>query len=162
MEGMQEKFGATRVSDTGIESAPSSGKVGMAMRGLRPIAEIQYLDYLYYALQLMRDDLATVRYRTAGGQKAPLIVRTRGHRLEGIWHSGSPMGAIVHSVRGMRVRATQHDPGRRDVQHVDGGRRAGVGGGVPQRLQKEEPCPSNLGDFRVPLGQVEVLREGQT
>ena len=104
MEGMQDKFGATRVSDTGIRECTILGQgIGMAMRGLRPIAEIQYLDYLYYALQLMRDDLATVRYRTAGGQKAPLIVRTRGHRLEGIWHSGSPMGAIVHSVRGMHV-----------------------------------------------------------
>ena len=104
MEGMQEKFGEIRVSDTGIRECTIIGSgIGMAFRGLRPIAEIQYLDYIYYALQLMRDDLASLRYRTAGGQKSPLIIRTRGHRLEGIWHSGSPMGAIVSSVRGMHV-----------------------------------------------------------
>ncbi|MBT6174958.1 MAG: transketolase, partial [Flavobacteriales bacterium] len=104
MEGMQDKFGEERVSDTGIRESTIIGSgIGMSLRGLRPIAEIQYLDYLYYALQILRDDLATVRYRTAGGQKAPLIVRTRGHRLEGIWHSGSPMGAIISSLRGMHV-----------------------------------------------------------
>ncbi len=104
MEGMQETFGEDRVSDTGIRECSIIGQgIGLAMRGLRPISEIQYLDYLYYALQIMRDDLATVHYRSAGGQRAPLIVRTRGHRLEGIWHSGSPMGAVIHSIRGMHV-----------------------------------------------------------
>ena len=104
MEGMQDIFGIHRVSDTGIREATILGQgIGLAMRGLRPIAEIQYLDYLYYALQIMRDDLATVRYRTKGKQMAPVIVRTRGHRLEGIWHSGSPMAAILNSIRGMHV-----------------------------------------------------------
>src|SRR5690554_5828289 len=101
---MQEKHGKLRVADSGIREATILGQgIGMALRGLRPIAEIQYLDYLLYCLQIMSDDLATVRYRTNGKQKAPLIVRTRGHRLEGIWHSGSPMGGIIHLLRGMYV-----------------------------------------------------------
>ena len=104
MEGMQETFTDLRVQDTGIREATIIGQgIGMAMRGLRPLAEIQYLDYLLYALQIMSDDLATVRYRTKGQQKAPLIVRTRGHRLEGIWHSGSPMGMIINALRGMII-----------------------------------------------------------
>jgi TPP-dependent pyruvate/acetoin dehydrogenase alpha subunit len=104
LEGLQEKYGKHRVSDTGIREATIIGQgIGMAMRGLRPIAEIQYLDYLLYALQIMSDDLATLRYRTFGKQKAPLIIRTRGHRLEGIWHSGSPMGGIIHNIRGIHV-----------------------------------------------------------
>ena len=104
LEGLQDKYGELRVSDTGIREATIAGQgIGMAMRGLRPIAEIQYLDYLLYALQIMSDDLATVHYRSAGGQKAPLIVRTRGHRLEGIWHSGSPMGVIINALRGMHI-----------------------------------------------------------
>src|SRR4030066_2225084 len=102
--GLQEKYGKLRVADTGIREATIIGQgIGMALRGLRPIAEIQYLDYLLYAIQILSDDLATLQYRTAGKQKAPLIVRTRGHRLEGIWHSGSPMGAIVHLLRGMNI-----------------------------------------------------------
>lgn len=102
--GMQEKYGELRVSDTGIRELSIIGQgIGTALRGLRPIAEIQYLDYLLYALQIMSDDIATLQYRTRGGQKAPIIIRTRGHRLEGIWHSGSPMGMIVHAVRGMHV-----------------------------------------------------------
>jgi 2-oxoisovalerate dehydrogenase E1 component len=101
---LQEKYGPLRVTDTGIREATILGQaIGMAMRGLRPIAEIQYLDYLLYALQLMSDDLASLLWRTNGGQKAPVIVRTRGHRLEGIWHSGSPMAGIIHLVRGMHV-----------------------------------------------------------
>src|SRR5690606_29519616 len=104
LEGLQEKYGELRVSDTGIREATILGQgIGMAMRGLRPIAEIQYLDYLLYAIPIMSDDLATLEYRTAGRQKAPLIVRTRGHRLEGIWHSGSPMGMIINAIRGMHV-----------------------------------------------------------
>ena len=104
LEGMQEKHGELRVSDVGIREATILGQgIGMAMRGLRPIAEIQYLDYLLYAIQIMSDDLATLHYRTKGGQKAPLIIRTRGHRLEGIWHSGSPMGMIINSLRGVNV-----------------------------------------------------------
>ena len=104
LEGMQEKYGELRVSDTGIREATILGQgIGMAMRGLRPIAEIQYLDYILYALQIMSDDLVTVRYRSNGQQKAPLIVRTRGHRLEGIWHSGSQMGGLIHLLRGMYI-----------------------------------------------------------
>jgi len=104
LEGMQEKFGELRVADVGIREATILGQgIGMAMRGLRPIAEIQYLDYLLYAIQIMSDDLATLQYRTKGRQKAPLIIRTRGHRLEGVWHSGSPMGMIINAVRGIHV-----------------------------------------------------------
>lgn len=162
MEGMQESFGSVRVSDTGIRECTILGQgIGMAMRGLRPIAEIQYLDYLYYALQIMRDDLATVRYRTAGGQKAPLIVRTRGHRLEGIWHSGSPMGAIVHSVRGMHVCVP------RNMTQAAGMYNTLLEADEPALVveclngyRKKEPSPSNLGLFRVPLGVAEVLRAG--
>ncbi len=104
LEGLQLKYGEHRVFDTGIREATIMGQaIGLAMRGLRPIAEIQYLDYLLYALQLMSDDLATVQWRTKGKQKAPVIIRTRGHRLEGVWHSGSPMGMIVHACRGINI-----------------------------------------------------------
>jgi len=162
MEGMQEKFGEVRVSDTGIRECTILGQgIGMAMRGLRPIAEIQYLDYLYYALQIMRDDLASVRYRTAGGQKAPLIVRTRGHRLEGIWHSGSPMGAIIHSVRGMHVCVP------RNMTQAAGMYNTLLEAEEPALVveclngyRKKEPLPNNVGEFRIPLGVTETLREG--
>ena len=162
MEGMQAQFGEVRVSDTGIRECTILGQgIGMAMRGLRPIAEIQYLDYLYYALQIMRDDLATVRYRTAGGQKAPLIVRTRGHRLEGIWHSGSPMGAIVHSLRGMHVCVP------RNMTQAAGMYNTLLEAEEPALVveclngyRKKEPVPSNIGAFRVPLGVTETLRQG--
>jgi pyruvate/2-oxoglutarate/acetoin dehydrogenase E1 component len=104
MRGLQEKYGPLRISDTGIRETTIIGQaIGMAMRGLRPIAEIQYLDYLLYALQIMSDDLATLHWRTKGGQIAPVIVRTRGHRLEGIWHSGSLMAGIIHLLRGIHV-----------------------------------------------------------
>ncbi|MEC8663564.1 MAG: thiamine pyrophosphate-dependent enzyme [Bacteroidota bacterium] len=163
MEGMQEKFGEVRVSDTGIREASIVGQgIGMALRGLRPIAEIQYLDYLYYALQIMRDDLATVRYRTAGGQKAPLIVRTRGHRLEGIWHSGSPMAAIVHSLRGMHVCVP------RNMTQAAGMYNTLLEAEEPALVveclngyRKKEPLPNNIGEFKVPLGVTETLKEGQ-
>jgi pyruvate/2-oxoglutarate/acetoin dehydrogenase E1 component len=102
--GLQALYGDLRVSDTGIRECTILGQaIGMAMRGLRPIAEIQYLDYILYALQLMSDDLATVQWRTRGGQKAPVLIRTRGHRLEGVWHSGSPMAGIINLVRGIHV-----------------------------------------------------------
>jgi pyruvate/2-oxoglutarate/acetoin dehydrogenase E1 component len=104
LEGMQKKYGTFRVTDVGIREASIIGQgIGMAMRGLRPIAEIQYLDYLLYAIQILSDDLATLQYRSHGKQKAPLIIRTRGHRLEGIWHSGSPMGMIINAIRGIHV-----------------------------------------------------------
>ena len=162
MEGMQEQFGDVRVSDTGIRECTIIGSgIGMALRGLRPIAEIQYLDYLYYALQILRDDLATVRYRTAGGQKAPLIVRTRGHRLEGIWHSGSPMGAIISSLRGMHVCVP------RNMVQAAGMYNTLLRAEEPALVieclngyRKKEFMPSNCGVFTVPLGKPEITRSG--
>ena len=162
MEGMQEKFGEIRVSDTGIRECTILGSgIGLAMRGLRPIAEIQYLDYLYYALQLMRDDLASLRYRSAGGQKAPVIIRTRGHRLEGIWHSGSPMGAIVHSVRGMHVCVP------RNMVHAAGMYNTLLKAGEPALVieclngyRKKENMPTNLGEYTIPLGVPEITCVG--
>ncbi len=162
MEGMQEAFGEERVSDTGIRECTIIGQgIGLAMRGLRPIAEIQYLDYLYYALQIMRDDLATVHYRSAGSQRAPLIVRTRGHRLEGIWHAGSPMGAVVHSVRGMHVCVP------RNMTEAAGMYNTLMAAGEPALVveclngyRAKERLPKNLGEFRVPLGIPEVVRKG--
>ena len=162
MEGMQDKFGKERVSDTGIRESTIIGSgIGMSLRGLRPIAEIQYLDYLYYALQILRDDLATVRYRTAGGQKAPLIVRTRGHRLEGIWHSGSPMGAIISSLRGMHVCVP------RNMVQAAGMYNTLLRAEEPALVieclngyRKKEFMPSNCGEFTVPLGKPEITRTG--
>lgn len=162
MEGMQERFGELRVSDTGIRECTILGQgIGMAMRGLRPIAEIQYLDYLLYALQIMSDDLATVHYRSKGQQKAPLIIRTRGHRLEGIWHSGSPMGMIIHALRGMYVcvprnmttaagffnTLLQADDPALVVEPLNG-------------YRTKEKLPDNLGEFTIPLGVPEVVKEG--
>ena len=162
MEGMQAEFGDIRVSDTGIREATIAGQgIGLAMRGFRPIAEIQYLDYLYYCLQILRDDAATVRYRSAGGQKAPVIVRTRGHRLEGIWHSGSPMGAIINSLRGMHVCVP------RNMTQAAGMYNTLLAAEEPALVieclngyRSKEPLPTNLGDFKVPLGICEVVRPG--
>lgn len=162
LEGMQEKFGELRVSDTGIREATIVGQgIGMAMRGLRPIAEIQYLDYLLYALQIMSDDLATLQYRTKGGQKAPLIVRTRGHRLEGIWHSGSPMGMIIHALRGMHVCVP------RNMTQAAGMYNTLLKSDDPALIieplngyRLKEKLPNNLGEFCVPLGIPEILVEG--
>jgi 2-oxoisovalerate dehydrogenase E1 component len=161
-EGLQEKFGDLRVSDTGIREATIIGQgIGLAMRGLRPIAEIQYLDYLYYALQIMRDDLATVHWRTRGGQRAPLIISTRGHRLEGVWHAGSPMAAIIHSVRGMHVCVP------RNMTQAAGMYNTLLAAQEPALVveclngyRSKEPMPSNIGQFRIPLGIPEVVREG--
>ncbi|MCX7755215.1 MAG: thiamine pyrophosphate-dependent enzyme [Anaerolineales bacterium] len=160
--GMQEKYGAFRVTDTGIREATILGQaIGMAMRGLRPICEIQYLDYLLYALQLMSDDLATLTWRTVGGQKAPVIVRTRGHRLEGIWHSGSPMAGIIHLVRGMYVLVP------RDMTRAAGFYNTLLQADEPAIVVEvlngyriKERLPRNIGAFTVPLGVPEVLREG--
>lgn len=162
MEGMQEKFGELRVSDTGIRECTILGQgIGMSMRGLRPIAEIQYLDYLLYAIQIMSDDLATVQYRTKGGQKAPLIVRTRGHRLEGIWHSGSPMGMIINALRGMYVCVP------RNMTQAAGMYNTLIESDEPALVieplngyRTKERIPQNLGEFRVPLGKVDVVQEG--
>lgn len=162
LEGLQLKYGANRVADTGIREATIVGQgIGMAMRGLRPIAEIQYLDYIMYGLQILSDDVATLRYRTAGKQKAPLIIRTRGHRLEGIWHSGSQMGGLVHLLRGMYILVPRNmtqaagfyntlmetDEPALVIESLNG-----------YRLKEKKP--SNLGEFRVPIGKVELIREG--
>jgi len=163
LEGMQEKYGENRVSDAGIREATILGQgIGMAMRGLRPIAEIQYLDYLLYALQIMSDDLATLHYRTAGRQKAPLIIRTRGHRLEGIWHSGSPMGMIVNAVRGIHVLVP------RNMVKAAGFYNALMETDEPALVieclngyRLKEKMPVNLGEFKTPIGVVETVKEGK-
>lgn len=161
-EGLQEKFGDLRVSDTGIREATIIGQgIGMAMRGLRPVAEIQYLDYIFYALQIMRDDLASVQYRTRGGQKAPLIISTRGHRLEGIWHSGSPMGSIINSVRGMIVCVP------RNMMQAVGMYKTLLNSDDPALVveclngyRSKEARPTNLGEYSIPVGIAEVVKEG--
>ena len=162
LEGLQDKYGEIRVSDTGIRENTIIGQgIGMAMRGLRPIAEIQYLDYLLYAIQIISDDLCTLQYRTKGGQKAPLIIRTRGHRLEGIWHSGSPMGMIINAVRGMHVCVP------RNLTQSAGFYNTLLQGDDPAIVieplngyRTKEKMPTNLGEFTVPLGVVETLTEG--
>ncbi|HAO15714.1 MAG TPA: transketolase [Tenacibaculum sp.] len=162
LEGLQEKFGEMRVSDTGIREATILGQgIGMAMRGLRPIAEIQYLDYLLYALQIISDDLATLHYRSFGKQKAPLIIRTRGHRLEGIWHAGSPMGGIINNVRGIHVLVP------RNMMKAAGFYNTLLKGDDPALVieclngyRLKEKLPSNLGEFTTPIGVVEVTKTG--
>lgn len=162
LEGLQEKFGNIRISDTGIREATIIGQgIGLAMRGLRPIAEVQYLDYLLYALQIMSDDLATLRYRTFGKQKAPLIVRTRGHRLEGIWHAGSPLGAIIHSLRGIHVLVP------RNMTKAAGFYNTLLDGDDPALVieclngyRLKEELPTNLGEFKTPIGLVETIKSG--
>ncbi len=161
--GLQEKYGELRVSDTGIRECTIIGQaIGLAMRGLRPIAEIQYLDYILYALQIMSDDLATLRWRTRGGQKAPVIVRTRGHRLEGVWHSGSPMAGIINLVRGMHVLVP------RDMTRAAGFYNTLLRSDEPAIVVEvlngyrlREQMPSNVADFTLPLGVPEVIREGR-
>jgi pyruvate/2-oxoglutarate/acetoin dehydrogenase E1 component len=163
MENMQEQFGEIRVSDTGIRECTIIGQgIGMALRGLRPIAEIQYLDYLLYAIQVLSDDLATLQYRTKGGQKAPLIIRTRGHRLEGIWHSGSPMGMIVNSIRGIHVCVP------RNMTQAAGMYNTLMEADEPALVieplngyRTKERIPSNLGEFKIALGQPDIVQEGE-
>ncbi len=162
LEGMQELFGELRVADTGIREATIIGQgIGMAMRGLRPIAEIQYLDYVLYGLQTMSDDLATLRWRTFGKQKAPLIIRTRGHRLEGVWHSGSPMGVLINALRGIYILTPRNmtkaagfyntllktDEPALIIENLNG-------------YRLKENLPSNLGEFQTPIGVVETIKEG--
>ena len=162
LEGLQEKYGDIRVSDTGIREATIIGQgIGLAMRGLRPIAEIQYLDYLLYALQIMSDDLATLHYRTFGKQKAPLIIRTRGHRLEGIWHAGSPMGGIINNVRGIHVLVP------RNMTKAAGFYNTLLEGDEPALVVEclngyrlKEELPINLGEYKTPIGVVETVKEG--
>jgi len=162
LEGLQAKYGEHRVFDTGIREATIMGQaIGLAMRGLRPIAEIQYLDYLLYALQLMSDDLATVQWRSKGRQKAPVLIRTRGHRLEGVWHSGSPMGMIVHACRGINICVPRNMTVASAFYNT--------------LLEADEPAliieplnayrlkerkPSNFGEYKIALGEPEVLSQG--
>ena len=163
LEGMQEKYGALRVADVGIREASIIGQgIGMAMRGLRPIAEIQYLDYLLYGIQIMSDDLATLQYRTAGRQKAPLIIRTRGHRLEGIWHAGSPMGMIINALRGIHVLVP------RNMTKAAGFYNTLLSTDEPALVieclngyRLKEKMPLNLGEFKTPIGIVETIKEGK-
>lgn len=161
--GLQAKYGETRVSDTGIRECTIIGQgIGTALRGLRPVAEIQYLDYLLYGLQMLSDDLASLLYRTKGGQKAPLIVRTRGHRLEGVWHSGSPMGMILSSLRGMIVCVP------RNMTQAAGMYKTLLDSDEPALVieclngyRLKERMPSNLGEYKVAMGKPEILREGK-
>ena len=162
LEGLQEKYGDIRVADTGIREATIIGQgIGLAMRGLRPIAEIQYLDYLLYALQIMSDDLATLHYRTFGKQKAPLIIRTRGHRLEGIWHAGSPMGGIINNIRGIHVLVP------RNMTKAAGFYNTLLEGDEPALVVEclngyrlKEELPVNLAEFKTKIGVVETVKEG--
>ena len=162
LEGLQNKFGKLRIADTGIRETTIVGQgIGMALRGLRPIAEIQYLDYILYAIQTLSDDLATLHYRTVGKQMAPLIIRTRGHRLEGIWHSGSPMGGLVHLLRGMHILVP------RNMTKAAGFYNTLMQGNEPALVieslngyRLKEPKPTNLGEFRTPIGVVETVKEG--
>jgi len=162
LEGLQEKYGVLRVADTGIREATILGQgIGMALRGLRPIAEIQYLDYILYALQIMSDDLATVQYRTKGKQKAPLIVRTRGHRLEGIWHSGSQLGGILNLIRGIHVLVP------RNMTKAAGFYNTLLESDEPALVieclngyRLKEKMPTNFGVFKTPIGIIETLKEG--
>jgi pyruvate/2-oxoglutarate/acetoin dehydrogenase E1 component/TPP-dependent pyruvate/acetoin dehydrogenase alpha subunit len=162
MEGLQGKFGALRVSDTGIREATIIGQgIGMALRGLRPIAEIQYLDYMVYALQIISDDLSTLHYRTFGKQKAPMIIRTRGHRLEGIWHSGSQLGGILNLIRGVYVLVP------RNMTKAAGFYNTLLKSDQPAMVVEclngyrlKEKQPSNLGEFTTAIGVVETLKTG--
>ncbi len=161
-EGLQQKYGEHRIFDTGIREATIVGQgIGLAMRGLRPIAEVQYFDYLLYALQVLSDDLATLSYRTKGGQKAPLIVSTRGHRLEGIWHSGSPLSMVINSIRGMHVLVP------RNMTQAAGFYNTILASDDPALIieplngyRLREKVPSNIGQFRAPLGEPEILKVG--
>ncbi|OFX45460.1 MAG: transketolase [Bacteroidetes bacterium GWA2_30_7] len=162
LEGLQAKYGELRISDTGIRENTIVGQgIGLALRGLRPIAEIQYFDYLLYGLQTLSDDLATIHYRTKGGQKAPLIIRTRGHRLVGIWHSGSPLSMVINSIRGVYVCVP------RNMTQAAGFYNTLLESDDPALVieplnayRLKEKVPQNLGDYKIPLGIPEIMQEG--
>jgi pyruvate/2-oxoglutarate/acetoin dehydrogenase E1 component len=162
LEGLQEKYGEYRVFDTGIREATIIGQgIGLALRGLRPIAEIQYLDYLLYAIQIMSDDLATLHYRTRGKQKAPIIIRTRGHRLEGIWHAGSPMGGMINLLRGIYLLVP------RNMTIAAGFYNTLLSSDQPAVVveclngyRTKEKKPNNMGDFKIPIGKIDTVKEG--
>jgi pyruvate/2-oxoglutarate/acetoin dehydrogenase E1 component len=162
LEGLQAKYGDLRITDTGIREATIIGQgIGLAMRGLRPIAEIQYFDYLLYGLQVLSDDLATLQYRTKGGQKAPLIISTRGHRLEGIWHSGSPLSMVINSIRGVYVLVP------RNMTQAAGFYNTMLASDDPALIieplngyRLKEKMPVNIGEYRIPIGIPEKLTEG--
>ena len=163
LEGLQEKYGEYRVFDTGIREATIIGQgIGLALRGLRPIAEIQYLDYLLYAIQIMSDDLATLHYRTRGKQKAPLIIRTRGHRLEGIWHAGSPMGGMINLLRGIYLLVP------RNMTIAAGFYNTLLSSDQPAVVveclngyRTKEKKPNNMGDFKIPIGKIDTVKKGK-
>jgi pyruvate/2-oxoglutarate/acetoin dehydrogenase E1 component len=160
--GLQAKFGELRITDTGIREMTIVGQgIGLALRGLRPVAEIQYLDYLLFALNILSDDLASLSYRTKAGQKAPLIIRTRGHRLEGVWHSGSPMGMILGSLRGLHICVP------RNMTQAAGMYNTLFRSDEPALVieclngyRLKEKLPENVGAYTVPLGKAELIREG--
>ena len=162
LEGLQKKYGEIRVSDSGIREATIIGQgIGMALRGLKPIAEIQYLDYMLYCLQILSDDLATFSYRTKGRQISPLIIRTRGHRLEGIWHSGSPMAGMIHLLRGIHILVP------RNMTQAAGFYNTLLQANQPAIIIEclngyriKEKMPTNLGEFSIPVGEIELLKSG--
>ncbi len=163
LEGLQDKYGELRVADTGIREPTIIGQgIGMAIRGLRPIAEVQYLDYILYCLQILSDDLATLRYRSFNKQKAPLIIRTRGHRLEGIWHSGSPMGGLIGLLRGIHILVP------RNMTKAAGFYNTLMASDEPALVieclngyRLKEKLPSNIGEFKTPIGIAEIVKEGK-
>jgi len=163
LEGLQKKYGELRITDTGIRETTILGQgIGLALRGMRPVVEIQYLDYMMYALQTLSDDLASTHYRTAGSMRAPVIISTRGHRLEGIWHSGSPVSMLINSVRGVYVCVP------RDMTRASGFYNTLLEGSDPAVVieplngyRLKEKMPSNIGEFKVALGQPEVIKEGK-
>jgi len=162
-EGLQAKYGDLRLTDTGIREATILGQAtGSAMRGLRPICDIQYLDYLFYALEQASDDLATLHWRTVGGQKAPVIIRTKGHRLVGIWHSGSPMAVLLHALRGIYIAVPRNMTQAAGMYNaLFRGDNPAVVVEVLNGYRLKERLPDNVGEFTVPLGVPEVLREGR-
>ena len=163
LEGLQKKYGKNRVFDTGIRESTIVGQaIGMALRGLKPIAEIQYLDYVLYALQILSDDLATMSYRTHGRQIAPIILRTRGHRLEGIWHAGSPLGGLINFLRGIFILTP------RNMTKAAGFYNSLIRLDQPAIVieplngyRTKEKMPSNLGELTTPIGEVDIIKEGK-